>query len=531
MKQQDIFSLLSSRRQKFAEHLRSKGLEPNEAMLLRHSAFLLSDNQLALNAEEAPLPEVDEGSCTATFTISTYDPDRYGDVVIPKGAIPHLKNYRRNPRVFFAHKQNELPVGSCRTPLNELALQFFDDKMKGTCYFHCQTRESEVVFRLVARKELQAASIGFLPVKAALFEPKKTPNRTDTDDLGDDIIYFKEDPIFKPLRFLEIDLLEWSIVPIPANQEALAESLSRGTVEGETITPLLRKALEPYAAPKKVQLGFIPPTPEEINAATETMKEAEQALIEDKPLVLPPETTVSPIKGFSLDNDNAVILKDGQPYITFELLEQYEGLAIEFDKLKSAYKDLTETQMKDYEFLAQGYYLYTDESKNVCHKKKEDLVKEFSGEDLIAPPSTPEDKEKDWPLGAKFLSRAMKSYSDTCAWMGEMDKQLDQPRVKKLAAKKVARLQKLSTAALKLGSQLYPDKFSYEETPQEKALREEKQKTKEADDLKVKELEKKFEEEKERAKKEEETIVKILETLVSNQQHTQKVLFEATGRK
>ncbi len=461
---QDVLSILSSRRQKFAEHLRTKGLEPDEATLLRHSAFLLNDVQLALNAEDAPAPEVDEGACSATFTITTYNPDRYGDVILPKGCIPHLsKGYRKNPRVFFAHKQNELPIGSCRTPMGELALSFFDDHVKGTCFFHCQTRESEVIFRLVARKELQASSIGFLPVKAAIFEPQKTKDRPETDEFGDDIYYFKEDPLFKPLRFLEWDMIEWSVVPIPANAECLAEHLSRGTVEGERITPVLKKALEPYAAPKKkVLLGFTPPTSEEAENAARGMAEEERKLAE---------------KQKEVDEENAKLL---------------------------------ETQ------------------------------KEFNGEDLIGPPDTPaedrkeDDPQKGWPLGAKFLQKAITSYEDMAKWIKEMDCELDQPRVKRLAQKKLNKLSKLSLAALKLGSELYPDKFSYEPSPEEKTLSENRQKVKASSDealvLELTSLKNKLSDLEEKTKTDA-AVEKTLLSLVENQKRIQTLIFEFTGRK
>lgn len=529
---QDVYSILSSRRQKFAEHLRTKGLEPDEATLLRHSAFLLDNIQLGLNAEDAPAPDIDEGACSATFTITTYNPDRYGDVILPKGCIPHLsKGYRKNPRVFFAHKQNELPIGSCRTPMGELALQFFDDNIKGTCFFHCQTRESEVVFRLVARKELQASSIGFLPVKASLFEPEKTKNRPETDDFGDDIYYFKEDPLFKPLRFLEWDMIEWSVVPIPANAECLAEHLSRGTVEGERITPVLRKAMEPFAAPKKTQLGFVPPTPSVVEDAVKEMAEEEQKLLEKQKEVdeenrkLSWSTKYDQVKALL---DDMIKEKEGFGwYLNFLPLAPHEDKSLDDPKV----------YFEESALLLNGYVKYAKDDK-FYWARGEDFIKEFSGEDLIGPPGTPkqeqEDPQKGWPLGAKFLAKTMASYEDMAKWIKEFDSELDQPRVKRLAQKKLNKLSKLSLAALKLGADLYPDKFSYEPSPEEKSLDEARQKVKtsseealvrELTDLKNKlaELEQKTQTDA--------AVEKTLLTLVENQRRVQNLIFEFTGRK
>lgn len=391
----DVYDMLRKRKEKFSSHLRNHGIEPNEADLLRHSSYVLNDAVVALDAAGAPEPVVNQSKMSADFVITTYDPDRYGDVVLPKGCVSLLKNYRRNPRVFFAHKSTELPIGSCRIPgTNDLALKFFDDKILGTVYFHGETPESEVVFRLVARKEIQAASIGFLPVKAAVFEPEKTPNRPETDDKGDDLIYFREDPYFRPLRFLDWELLEWSVVSLPANAECLAEHLSRGHVEGEKIPASLKKALEPYASKKKVQLGYVPPSPSEMNEVKEILPAAEPQQVWD---AAPPNTTASP--------------------------ESTELTGVE------------------------------EVPSEVVVKNDVPVVQ----------PPLPEDEYKGWPLGAKFLSKCVKGYGETEKWVREMDQELDQPRVKKFAAKKIVRLGKMLDQATKLGAKLYPDRFEYKE--------------------------------------------------------------------
>lgn len=254
-RQQDLFKALRKGQAAFS---------PELANCLRNSVSLLSAQSclLALPCNSPGVePVVDEKAMSVTLPISTRAVDRMGDVVEPRGCLPHLANYTANPRVFFSHRQNEMPVGSCRHPDGSLALSVEDDTITGTCYFHGETAESEVVFRLVKRKELQAASIGFLPVKAALLKQKakgegKEPQKTAEGERILDL-----DP-FMPLRFLEWDLTEWSIVPIPANPEACASltvHLEKGHVEGERIPASLRKSLEPFKLKARIwSPGFNP---------------------------------------------------------------------------------------------------------------------------------------------------------------------------------------------------------------------------------------------------------------------------------
>lgn len=257
----DIPQILAERQEAISKAFRSASLDPSLATSLRQSVRLLSPTpcllSMACDSHEDPI--VDDTKMSVTLPISTMGKDRMGDVVMPRGCIPHLKNYQRNPRVFFSHRSSDHPIGSARNPdTGELALSVQDDKIVSTCYFHGETAESDVIFRLVKRKELQAASIGFLPVLAALLKqgedeaPEKTPD-------GERLISIKP---FIPLRFLEWDLTEWSIVPIPANPEAcesLTVLLEKGHVEGCRIPQSISKSLEPFKLKAKIwSPGFNP---------------------------------------------------------------------------------------------------------------------------------------------------------------------------------------------------------------------------------------------------------------------------------
>lgn len=245
-----IRSFIKDRKKHFNSSMAKAGVLPFSAQYARNMAHCLSDSPsslVALDSDDLEVPVIDTARMTARFVITTSSRDRHGDIVIPRGCVNHLKNYSRNPRVFFGHKTEELPIASARDAEGNLTLEIFDDKIYSTAYFHGETRESEIVFRLIARKELQASSIGFLPIRASIIMDDESEDMVDIET-GEEILDFRGNNSHSvpALRFLEWDMIEWSVVPIPANQEALAAHLSRGHVEGEKLSPAIRKALSNY---------------------------------------------------------------------------------------------------------------------------------------------------------------------------------------------------------------------------------------------------------------------------------------------
>jgi len=287
-----IRSFIKDRKKHFNSSMAKAGVLPFSAQYARNMAHCLSDSPsslVALDSDDLEVPVIDTSRMTARFVITTSARDRHGDIVIPRGCVNHLKNYSRNPRVFFGHKTEELPIASSRDPEGNLTLEILDDKIYSTAYFHGETRESEIVFRLIARKELQASSIGFLPIRASIIMDDEGEDMVDLET-GEEILDFRGNNSHSvpALRFLEWDMIEWSVVPIPANQEALAAHLSRGHVEGEKLSPAIRKALShyvPLSSRKSVSLANLemqylksesksfknknpnPPAPVEIHAA------------------------------------------------------------------------------------------------------------------------------------------------------------------------------------------------------------------------------------------------------------------------
>ncbi len=138
---------------------------------------------------------IDDSARTVLFTASTGAPDRMGDVIEQDGW--QLENYQANPIGLFAHDSTGLPIAK------GLRTQIVGGKLIWLAQFATveQNPFADQVFNLIAGGFLNAVSVGFIPLE---FE------------------YIENDSGFTTgLRFTKCELLEVSIVPIPANPEAL----------------------------------------------------------------------------------------------------------------------------------------------------------------------------------------------------------------------------------------------------------------------------------------------------------------------
>lgn len=161
-------------------------------------------------------PVVNTNAMSTTFTISTESEDRDGDVIIQKGI--KLDKYRLNPVVLFQHGSVlDFPIGTSRSPAGKLSVVRDGNTTQATCYFS-KSLAARQVYELVAEGVLSAASINVIPLRS---QPRK------------------------PGRYLieESEMLEWSVVDVPANSEAVRKALSRNRLAGRTIEPSLAKSL------------------------------------------------------------------------------------------------------------------------------------------------------------------------------------------------------------------------------------------------------------------------------------------------
>lgn len=132
------------------------------------------------------------------FRITTSSPDRMKDTIAADGW--DLKHYKKNPVVLFAHSYQDLPIAR--------ALKIEKDETGLSSVAEFATKEqyafAETVYQLILGGFLKATSVGFRPLKHAYNETRGG------------------------IDFLEQELLEYSIVPVPANAEALMEAEAKG---------------------------------------------------------------------------------------------------------------------------------------------------------------------------------------------------------------------------------------------------------------------------------------------------------------
>ena len=136
------------------------------------------------------------GDHALDFTISTASVDRMGDTIAVDGW--KLDRFLKNPVVLWAHDSGELPVGKASN------VRIDGGALKASVEFTPPgvVSRNDQILELYKGGFLNATSVGFLPIKWN----------------------FAEDPARKMgIDFIEQELLEFSLVPIPANPDALIQ--------------------------------------------------------------------------------------------------------------------------------------------------------------------------------------------------------------------------------------------------------------------------------------------------------------------
>ena len=181
-------------------------------------------SQLTRRYESPPAAPVvskatSDDSRTFTFTISSASIDRMGDTIAVAGW--KLDNFKRNPVVLWGHDGSMLPVGRATS----VWVQGGKLKAKAEFASAAVSQYAERVRGMIAAGFLTATSVGFAPLKYA----------------------FSEDPLRKyGIDFLEQELLEFSVVGIPANPDALLDpgQLDQKATDANRQRDILRRQRE-----------------------------------------------------------------------------------------------------------------------------------------------------------------------------------------------------------------------------------------------------------------------------------------------
>jgi len=138
----------------------------------------------------------------AIFIASSEDVDRYGDIIRSDGW--DLKNYKSNPVVLFGHLSREPPIGSAKVWIEGKRLMSDIEFASKEVY-----EFADSIYKLVKAKFLNAVSVGFSATKM----PNEIKDPETNKWTGG-------------YEFIAQELLELSVVPVPALPSALAISRS-----------------------------------------------------------------------------------------------------------------------------------------------------------------------------------------------------------------------------------------------------------------------------------------------------------------
>ena len=157
-----------------------------------------------LHPSEIKAMDDDKNDRKMKFVISTSTPDRDGDIIEASGW--DLSNYKKNPVVLFAHDNWRPPVGK------GISVEVDGDKLIAEAEFMDESIDktgfSETIYQMLKHGYLNATSIGMIPHEWDIIK----------DDNGE----------IKGFHFKKQELLEFSIVPVPANPEALSLAQEKG---------------------------------------------------------------------------------------------------------------------------------------------------------------------------------------------------------------------------------------------------------------------------------------------------------------
>jgi hypothetical protein len=193
--------------------------------------------------------EVNLGERSDVSWISTQSPDRLGDVVVARGM--NDSQFAANPIVTLGHSYNLPPVGRSlwrkRVKDGTPPAGVVGIKAK-TLYPPCPASwpaatpwPPDQAFALVQAGLLAGKSIGFLPLKVHIPDEDEVKSNGWSERVG--------------LVIDEWLLLEYACVSLPANQEALVESVSKGAVN---LAPEIAAVLGIPLPPEPGNLSFTP---------------------------------------------------------------------------------------------------------------------------------------------------------------------------------------------------------------------------------------------------------------------------------
>ena len=157
------------------------------------------------------------------YTCSDDSVDRMGDVIKQDGW--ELDNFKKNPVIMANHDYSKFPVG------NAIKVGVQDNKLKMDILFPDDevSPDSDQAFKLAKSGIMRAGSVGFVPLKHHLMTEDEKENYGVKSDWS--------------FIFEEQELLEFSVCGVPANANAIQESISKGLFRKKDLKKFIPEAM------------------------------------------------------------------------------------------------------------------------------------------------------------------------------------------------------------------------------------------------------------------------------------------------
>lgn len=201
-------------------------------------------------ATEIQREGIDEKTMSARFVIVTRENDndvnRNGNMVqiMPGkyGGGMLLGNHQRNPIVLLNHGQRHPhAIGLAENRQGNYQVKPTKKKCESTCFFRQSDPWGEFVFASVAEGYMRMASIGFRANKAIQLEQRPSTRKDEENPAVDFTQYCRY------WDFVELELVEWSIVEVGADRGSFRQSLESGMVGQTKVHWSVRQYLEELA--------------------------------------------------------------------------------------------------------------------------------------------------------------------------------------------------------------------------------------------------------------------------------------------
>lgn len=218
-----------------------------------------------------------------TFVVSTPEVDRYGTIIVPSGI--DYQAYLNNPIVLAQHDSDQWPIGRC------LNFAMNGENLEATIQIECITEEGKKLNKLINAGFVKAVSVGIIPNE---YEDKTIDGQ-------------------KVTVYTQSELVEFSVVSVPANRQALLkksiktllqESINKYKKEKRMLTPEIEAKIKDELLPaikeafvnEVINLGFSPEEAEaSVNAFITAGAPPMLAVLKgEAPAVVEPEVAPAP---------------------------------------------------------------------------------------------------------------------------------------------------------------------------------------------------------------------------------------------